>query len=207
MVLDDKVSQEESLHTIDSMTFPRMMRLVRQGNQNASARLVELFEPKIHDAIRRSLLDHRLRRECDAHDISQVVLANFFVRKLASRCELKDPDELTRLLVRMAKNKVRDEMRKMRADRRDHRRLESGHAEGVLNSIVQRDANPSKIVAVRELMQEIFLRLNDAERILVEKRMLGLDWSAIAEENGESAEALRKKFARAVGRLRQQLDF
>ena len=40
-----------------------------------------------------------VRREFDAHDISQAVLATFFVRKLADRCNLKHPDELARLLV------------------------------------------------------------------------------------------------------------
>jgi DNA-directed RNA polymerase specialized sigma24 family protein len=188
------------------MTFPQMMRLVRQGNQEAAARLVKQFEPKIHIAIRRLLQCHRLRREFDAHDISQVVLSNFFVRNLAVRCKLKRPDELERLLVRMAKNKVRDEVRKMRAGRRDHRRLEPGHAEYVLNTLMQRNANPVKIVAGRELMNEFLLRLNADERALAEKRSQGIDWVAIASEHGESAEALRKKLARAVERVRYQLD-
>jgi DNA-directed RNA polymerase specialized sigma24 family protein len=183
-----------------------MMRLVKQGNQEAAARLVEQFEPKIHVAIRRLLLCRRLRREFDAHDISQAVLAAFFVRKLAARCDLKHPDELARLLIRMAKNKVRDEVRKLRAGRRDHRRLEPGQAECVLNALMQRNANPSSIVAVRDLLREIFLRFDDDERALAEKRTEGVDWVAIANEHGDSAEALRKKLARAVERVRLQLD-
>ena len=88
----------------------------------------------------------------------------------------------------------------MHADRRDHRRLESGHAECALNAVMQRNANPSKIVAVRDLLREIFLRFDDSERELAERRSEGVDWHAIALEQGESAEALRKKLARAVER-------
>jgi DNA-directed RNA polymerase specialized sigma24 family protein len=129
------------------MNFPRMMVLVKQGNQEAAARLVRQFEPKIHSAIRRLLLSHHLRREFDAHDISQIVLATFFVRNLAFRFTLKNPDQLARLLVRMAKNKVRDEIRKLRAGRRDHRRIEPGHVDHKIDALMQRNSNPSRIVA------------------------------------------------------------
>lgn len=188
------------------MTFPRMMRLVKKGDQEAAARLVKQFEPKIHTAIRRLLMAKHLRRELDAHDISQVVLATFFVRNLAMRFKLKNPDQLARLLVRMAKNKVRDEVRKLRADCRDHRRLEPGHVDYVLNALMQRNANPSKIVAIRELVSEVWLRLDKEERDLAEKRSQGVCWLVIASEHGESPEALRKKLARAVERVRYQLD-
>jgi RNA polymerase sigma factor (sigma-70 family) len=188
------------------MPFPRMMLLIKQGNQEAAARLVKQFEPKIHSAIRRLLLSHHLRREFDAHDISQIVLATFFVRNMALRFTLKNPDQLARLLVRMAKNKVRDEVRKLRAGRRDHRRIEPGHSEYVLDALMQRNSNPSKIVAIRELVSEVWLRLDDDERVLAEKRSQGVNWLAIANEHGESPEALRKKLARAVERVRFQLD-
>jgi RNA polymerase sigma factor (sigma-70 family) len=188
------------------MTFPRMMRLVQQGDQEAAARLVKQFEPKIHTAIRRLLMFNHLRREFDAQDISQIVLATFFARKLAMTCNLKNSDALARLLVRMAKNKIRDEVRKMRAGRRDHRRLEPGQAEYVLEALAQRNANPSKIVAIRELVREVLERLSDDERMLAEKRSQGVNWVAIANEHGESPEALRKKLARAVERVRYQLD-
>ena len=81
------------------------------------------------------------------------MLATFFVCNLAVRCKLKNPDQLARLLVRMAKNKVRDEVRKLRAGRRDHRRIEPGQVEYVLDALMQRNSNPSKIVAIRELVR------------------------------------------------------
>lgn len=194
------------MQEVKPMSFPRMMLLVKQGDQEAATRLVKQFEPKIHMAIRRLLMAKHLRREIDAHDISQVVLATFFVRNLAMRFKLKSPDQLARLLVRMAKNKVRDEARKLCAGCRDHRRIEPGQADYLLDALMQRNANPSKIVAIRELVSEVFLRLNDDERDLAVKRSQGVNWLAIANEHGESPEALRKKLARAVERVRYQLD-
>ena len=187
------------------LTFRAMMRLVRQGNPEAVAELVQRFEPKIHQAIRRPLSYFSLSREFDPHDISQVVLAKFFLQNLASRCELNDSDQLARLLVRMAKNKIRDELRKLRA-RRGKRHLEPAEADGVLNNLTNGDSTPSTIVSGRELIREIHLRLSDDERKIARQRSLGLDWLAIAVHDGRSADALRKKLARAFERVKRELD-
>jgi RNA polymerase sigma factor (sigma-70 family) len=189
-----------------AMSFRKMMHLVRRGNPEAVAELVVRFEPKIHDAIRKPLVYFSLSREFDPHDISQVVLAKFFLMKLASRCQLDDPDQLARLLVRMARNKVRDVLRKARARRRG-RALEHADADEVVNQATNGEATPGAIVASREMLQEIHLRLSDDERALAKQRLLGLNWLAIAAHDGRSPEALRKKLSRAFERVKKELDF
>jgi hypothetical protein len=47
--------------------------------------------------------------------------------------------------------------------------------------------------------------LSDDERFLADQRALGRDWGDIAREVGGSAEALRKRLARAVDRAARGL--
>src|SRR5262249_11415700 len=133
------------------------------------------------------------------------VLAKFFLQNLARRCRLNDSDQLARLLVRMARNKIRDELRRLRARHR-RRRLEPADADDVLNALANRDSTPSSIVASKELVQEIYTRLSADEREPAKQRSLGLCWLTIAVHDGRSAEALRKMLARAVERVKRELD-
>jgi hypothetical protein len=47
--------------------------------------------------------------------------------------------------------------------------------------------------------------MTDEERHLAEQRAAGIDWPQIAAECGGSPEALRKKLARAIDRIGQEL--
>jgi DNA-directed RNA polymerase specialized sigma24 family protein len=189
----------------EPMSFTEMMSLLRQGNQEAATRLVRLVEPKIQQAVRKLLVS--LSSQFDPQDISQVVLAKFFFRGLAWRCDMDHPEQLVRLLVRIAKNKVRDELRKVRARQRVCRRMQDVDAAGdMLNAAATREASPSKIVAGQELVEEIYVRLSAEESHLARQRSQGMDWPAIALHAGRTPESLRKKLARAIHRVRRELD-
>jgi DNA-directed RNA polymerase specialized sigma24 family protein len=155
--------------------------------------------------VRLPLQSFRLHRILDSCDISQSVLANFFVCTAAGRFELDRPEQLVRLLVTMARNQVLDEARKYQADRRDARRIDEVTTEEIMDVVEGSDPSPSQIVAEDELVQEIYRRLTDEERALAEQRACGLEWATIAARRGGSAEALRKKLARAIDRVALQL--
>ena len=58
---------------------------------------------------------------------------------------------------------------------------------------------------MRDLLQEVQRRLSADERRLLELRNQGCDWAAIAAEVGGAAETLRKKLARAIDRVVDEL--
>jgi RNA polymerase sigma-70 factor (ECF subfamily) len=95
---------------------------VRAGD--ADAAVVRRYEPEIRRAVRLRLTDPSLRRVLDSMDVCQSVLASFFVRAAAGQFDLEEPSQLLRLLVVMARNKLRDQVSYHRAARRDQRRLE-----------------------------------------------------------------------------------
>jgi RNA polymerase sigma-70 factor (ECF subfamily) len=95
----------------NDVSFADLLRRVRDGDEAAAAELVRRSEPAIRRAVRLRLTDPRLRRAFDSADVCQSVLGNFFARARAGQFELERPEQLTRLLIEMTYNKVRDLVR------------------------------------------------------------------------------------------------
>lgn len=187
----------------EDSSFLDLLCRVRKGDETAAAELVRRYEPEIRREIRLRLVDQRLRRVFDSVDICQSVLASFFVRVAAGQYDLERPDQLLRLLLGMARNKLAFAARTQQAQRRDHRRLANNGGECVER--VADGPSPSRIVAGRELLDAFRKRLSDEERRVADLRGEGFGWSEVAEAMGGTAEGRRKQFARAVERVTRQL--
>ncbi len=187
----------------EQSTFEDLLRRVRSGDQGAAAELVRQYEPTIRRVARVRLLDTRLRRLLDSVDICQSVFGSFFVRAALGEYDLKTPEQLLNLLVSMSSKKVIDQARRAKAARRDIRRDEGG--EPAEQQWVSPGPSPSQEVAGAELLEAFRSRLSAEERQLAEDRAAGLDWSQIAAKRGDSPEALRKRLARAIDRISEEL--
>jgi RNA polymerase sigma-70 factor (ECF subfamily) len=183
--------------------FPDLIRRVRAGEEAAAAELVRRYEPAIRRAVRIRLADTRLARAFDSMDVCQSVMASFFVRAALGQYELNAPEQLLKLLATMARHKLADQVDRERAACRDSRRVEEGSADK--REISSAASSPSRQVAARELLEAVQRRLSPEERQLVELRNQGLDWATIAARHGGSAEALRKRLARATERIAREL--
>jgi RNA polymerase sigma-70 factor (ECF subfamily) len=176
---------------------------VRAGDEAAATELVRRYEPAIRRAVRLRLRDPRLGRLLDSVDICQSVMASFFVRAALGQYELDSPEQLLKLLARMARNKLANQANQHQAQRRDYRRTEAGGAQQL--DVPGQDPTPSQQLAASELLEEARRRLSDAERRLLELRQEGKGWAEIAGELGGSPDALRMQFNRAVERVAQEL--
>lgn len=183
--------------------FRDMMQRVRSGDEQAAAELVRLYEPEIRRAVRVRHTDPALRRTLDSMDITQSVLGNFFVRAAAGQFELDHPDQLLRLLVTMARNRLFDQARRQQAGRRNNKRLAAGGQEQ-LDQVADRQDSPSQQVVLKELLHKLRESLTEQERLLADQRAAGREWADIAAETGETPEALRKRLARAIDRVAPQ---
>jgi RNA polymerase sigma-70 factor (ECF subfamily) len=192
----------ESAAVDDDDQTTNLLHRIRQGDADAAAEMVRLYEPEIRRAVRVRLTDPRLRRVLDSMDVCQSVLAAFFVRAAAGQCDLRDPAKLLQLLTAMARNKVLDHARRQQALRRDGRRNE---ADDRLRAVADPAPTPSQIAAGRDLLDEVRRRLTAEERRLADQRALGRDWVAIAAEQGGQPDALRKKLTRALDRVARAL--
>lgn len=185
--------------------FPVLIQRIRAGDSEAATELVRQYEPEIRRTIRVRLRDNRLRRAFDSLDVCQSVLGNFFARVAVGQFDIDKPEQVLKLLVTMAHNKLNDQVRRHQARRRDNRRQEAGSPEA-LAALPDSASSPSQIVAGRELLEMVRKQLTDEERYLAEQRALGRDWAEIAAERGGSPDGLRMKLQRAMDRVVEQLE-
>lgn len=185
-------------------SFPDLMAKVRNRDQAAAAELVRRYEPAVRRVVRIRLGDDRLQRYFDSMDVCQSVLGSFFVRAALGEYELQTADQLMKLLAKIARNKVASQVRKERADRRDHRRVASG--DDPASGLAGVDATPSRVLEGKELLAACWERLTPEERSIADLRGAGVEWGEIARRLGDSPEAVRKRFSRAVDQIAQWVE-
>jgi RNA polymerase sigma-70 factor (ECF subfamily) len=183
--------------------FPELIRRLRAGDAAAAAELVQTYEKEIRRTIRIRLNDARLRRTLDSMDVCQSVLGNFFVRAAAGQFDLEQPEQLLRLLLTMARNKVIDKARMEQARSIDRRQEEQGSK--ILAEVADPHQTPSQIAEAKELLETARALLSIEERYLADQRALGRGWNDIAAELGKSPDAIRKQLDRALDRIAEKL--
>jgi RNA polymerase sigma factor (sigma-70 family) len=183
-------------------SFTELIDRVSNGDQQAASQLVQEFEPVVRRELRFRLRDSRARVELESMDISQSVLSNLFVRMATREYDLREPEELIRLLITMTRNKIAQKLRDNHRQRRDSRRTVTGVENVPLESSAP---SPSGVLAGKELLQHVQQNLNGEERQLVELRCQGLSWEEIASSLGGSAGARRKQMARAIDEIVRKL--
>src|SRR5207253_3150939 len=81
----------------------------------AAEELVRRYEATVRLAVRVRLDQSELRRLFDSTDICQSVLGTFFVRAASGQFQLDTPEQLVKLLVTMARNKLINHAHQQRA--------------------------------------------------------------------------------------------
>ncbi len=187
----------------ETTTFVDLLHRAKTHDQQAASELMRRYEPAVRRAVRLRLFDARLRRVFDSTDICQSVMGNFFVRLERGQYPLESPEQLVKLLVTMAHNKLTDQVRRQQAQRRDARQVAGFGLEDA--ECAAPGPTPSKQVEVRELLETVRKHLSEEERQLLELRQDGWDWSDIADKMGGTAESLRKKLSRALQRVQEEI--
>lgn len=194
----------------DADTFPALIERVRAGDSAAAEVLVRRYEPALRREVRFRLRDAAVRRVTGESDVCQMVLASFFGRAALGQFDLDSPADLLNLLMQIARNKVVDETR------RRHRQKDQGAvvleplltADGEARPLPVVGPTPSAAVAGRDLVAHLRARMTADERRVCDLRHAGAEWAAIAAELGEEADAVRKRYSRAIDRIAHeaQLD-
>jgi RNA polymerase sigma-70 factor (ECF subfamily) len=188
----------------DQGTFAAFMHRIRAGDEQAAVEMVRRYEPLIRREVRLSLTDRRLARLFDSMDVCQSVLKSFFFRTAAGQYDLDTPEQLQRLLVMMARNKLASAARSQFRQRRDLRRAAGGAAEQ-LEGVAANTSSPSEEVAGRELVERFRQSLSEEERQIATLRAEGLAWAEVAARLGGTSQGRRIQLARAVERVAREL--
>lgn len=185
-----------------SPDFAEFLWRIRGGDEDAARELVQRFEPLIRREVRLRIGDGRLNRSFDSQDVSQSVLASFFFRAASGEYELDRPEQLGRLLMTMARNRMISRTRRERRLVRDVRRVLAEPK--VLDQLTDREPSPSEIVSRREQLDRLKAALTANEQQILELRAIGLTWDEIATKLGGNGHARRMQLSRGLARMEQQ---
>jgi RNA polymerase sigma factor (sigma-70 family) len=178
---------------LDMNDFQALMERLQRGGEEPARELVEKYGEYLRRAVRRHL-DRRLRSKFDSRDFVQDVWYSFFAGLPRDRA-FKDPDELVRFLVALARNKVIDETRKRLcggAARVQREQVLSDAPHELPDGLKAPQATPSTIVMSREEWERLLQR-----QPLVYRRILillreGKSSAQIARELNINARLVRR---------------
>jgi DNA-directed RNA polymerase specialized sigma24 family protein len=181
--------------------FADLIRRVRGGDDAAAEDLFKRYGRVFLKKIKNRLEGSAIRAQVDCDDICQSVFGSLFVRLRWGQYELGSEHDLVALLRKMADNKVIAKIRKgaVRPDVQGRAGFDVGLAAG-------QGPTPSRVATWKEIYGEALRRLNEEERQLQDLRDQGLEWAAIAQRLGGSADSRRKQWERARSRIAEELQ-
>jgi DNA-directed RNA polymerase specialized sigma24 family protein len=187
------------------LSFDDLMGRVRARDNGAAAEFVHRYGPAVRRALhaRLSLSGlRRLRRQLDAMDVCQSVLASFFRGTAEGRYRLDGPAQVLALLRAMARNQLLYQVSRWRTRGRGGHLAQRALFEGQL---IDPGPGPSQQAAQRELLQEFHRRLSCQEQWLKQQRFLGRSWAEVAADVGDCPEAVRMRYRRKMHQVAREL--
>jgi DNA-directed RNA polymerase specialized sigma24 family protein len=103
----------------------------------------------------------------------------------------------------MARNKLINQVARQRTKKRSLERQERDDVAEL--ALAGNDATASRIAAGRELLALVQERLTAAERQIAQWRIEGRAWGEIASELGDTSDAVRVRYSRAIKRVMKSL--
>ena len=184
---------------------PELLRLARGGDRSSLEQLLQRYRPELMTRIRLMMGDEA-RRAADSGDFLQGALVE--VMKDLPRYELEDELAFLRWATRIARNNIRDEVR-----RRREKALESFVSGSGFFTLGNRDEGtvetPSHHVARTEqleLLVDALTGLRDEHQRVIELHWFeGLPFVEVGRRMQRSEEAARMLHARALIRLGDEL--
>ena len=186
-----------------------LVALAKDGNDSALNQLCNVYGERVHWIVRLRM-GAELRSKLESMDVVQDVLVSA-LRDLGD-FKYKDDGDFLRWLSKITENRLRDNVEKLHADKRDIRkevRLDNrgpttgGRFLGVPGQI---DATtPSVIMSKKEDLDELAKAMDklkpEYKEVIVLTKIEGLSYKEISDKLGKSDEAVRKLVSRAMAVL------
>jgi RNA polymerase sigma-70 factor (ECF subfamily) len=159
-----------------------LLRRFRLGSEDAATALYFRYANRLR-ALAESKFPTKLARRVDAEDIVQSVFRSFFQHAKRGLYDVPAGEELWKILLVIALNKIRSQMIFHRAAKRDVRRVASSD-ESVESSLETPDDSAYSFLQI--VVDEALEKLPAQHKRMVELRIQGYEVAQIAEETGRS---------------------
>jgi len=174
---------------------------VRLGDEEALAELLRRYEPEVR-RVARYLLGRLMRPGLDSVDLVQSVYVTLLEGLRDKRFSLSNSQQFLGLANKIVRGKVARHWRKVQHQfPLDAEALETGVGSGATAS---READPAAQVEHTDALEHLFGFLNEAERQVVELRLLGCSTAEVARRLGLDPDVLRVRLSRLRRRLREE---
>ena len=181
--------------------FAATLALARQGDQAATARLVEQYEPKVR-VVARVLLGRALRPHLDSVDLVQSVHRSLMIALRTRDYDLSSPEQLVALAITMVRRKAARHWRRVqRQQRLSGVAGDSSNLPQMLASLSD-SRDPAEEAQFNDQLERLCENLHPAEQRMLEMRLQGYTSPEVARELGMHAVAVRVRWTR----LRQRLQ-
>jgi RNA polymerase sigma-70 factor (ECF subfamily) len=177
-----------------------LLRRYQGGQQHASTELYLRYADRLH-ALVASQSSKDLARRVDAEEIVQSVFRTFFRRAAHGHYSVPAGEEIWKLLLIIALNKVRAAGAFHRAAKRDMRQTVGGEAfELAIESEQSRD--DGALTVLRIVIEELLEGMPAAKRQMIELRIEGYEMAEIAEK----VERSKRSVERVLQGFRSRLE-
>jgi RNA polymerase sigma-70 factor (ECF subfamily) len=164
-----------------------LLRRFRLGSEDAATALYLRYANRLR-ALAESKFNTNLARRLDADDIVQSVFRSFFQHAKRGLYDVPAGEELWKILLVIALNKIRAQMAFHQAARRDVRLVTS--QESVEQSLETPDDSAYSFLQI--IVDEALEKLPAQHKRMVELRIQGYEVAQIAEETGRSKRTVER---------------
>jgi DNA-directed RNA polymerase specialized sigma24 family protein len=184
----------------DEASDRSLLRRFQHGQPDASTELYLRYAERLH-ALAAAQSSAELARRVEPEEIVQSVFRTFFRRAAEGHYTIPDGEELWKLLLVMALNKVRAAGAFHRAAKRDVRQTEGGVSfDRAIESKAGRDE--AALAVLRMVVDELLEGMPTPHRRMIELRIEGFEVAEIAEK----VERSKRSVERVLQDFRSTLD-
>ena len=194
--MDDEEASDRSL-----------VRRFRHGQADAPTQLYLRYAHRLR-VLAAKQTSAELARRVDPEDIVQSVFRTFFRRLAVGNYDVPDGEEIWKLLLVIALNKIRTAGKFHKAARRDVRRTAEGDEVGAGQRTTSGEDEVAMTV-LRLVVDDVLRGLPESHRRIVEWRIEGYEVAEIADLAGRSkrsVERILQEFRGRLGAIIQEVD-
>ncbi len=180
----------------DNLTFAELIESLEHKHERAVQELVKRYGRHILRVVRRHL-GQKMRIRFDSEDFVQAVWATLLVKSTAFR-DIENEAQLVALLTQIAFHKVIDERRAhTQVQRRNLNREVSLPAEGSHNpQAPMTETTASQYLMADEELERLQTEIPPDLQWMIDCRLRGMTFDAIAEQGGLHERTVRRVFAK-----------
>ena len=197
----DSASGDSNLRTDPNVPseFENLIARIRNGDESASAELVQRYERPVIRAVR-ARLGSRLRRVLDSMDVMQSVNRSLLVGLRSQKFQFSEPAQLIALAVLLVQRKVARHWRSVK--RTLPIEPKGGASENPLLDVGSHEPEQSSVIAAEELLQRFLTFLDDLDRQLVQLKLDGHSSVEVAAVLKLDPAFVRMRWSRLRDKLR-----